>query len=311
MAATTIAISLEARTRLELRGTDRLSFLHNLCTNDVGHLLPGTGREAFFTSAQGKLVGHALLYAQQDRVTLVSSPKQAAALEAHLDRYIIREDVVLEDTSMRWDYWLFAGAGTLERFGTLQPAVRSHALGCARFNQGEESLELFRVPWLGDVEAVLMCCSPNADWQSWPDFSEIPTAATDVWDAARVEAGWPEFGLDIDSSFLAQEVSRDAQAISFTKGCYLGQETVARIDALGHVNRQLGAVSLPVDIPGKTPFELTVDDRPRGTITSIVHSPRLAHPLGIACLRREISAVGTTIESPWGEVCSINWPAQS
>jgi tRNA-modifying protein YgfZ len=108
------------------------------------------------------------------------------------------------------------------------------------------------------------------------------------------------FGVDFNDSNLPQEVSRDREAISFTKGCYLGQETVARIDALGHVNQQLvGVRFLGTTLPDPG-MQLIHDGRAVGNVTTATYSPQLDAPLALAMLRREHVAVNTRLDSSVG-----------
>jgi folate-binding protein YgfZ len=105
-----------------------------------------------------------------------------------------------------------------------------------------------------------------------------------LWHALRIESGWPLFGVDFDGSNFPQEVGRDAQAISFRKGCYLGQETVARIDALGHVNKRLCTVRLAGEAAAGD--DLFAGGEPVGRVTSSSYSPRLDGWLALAMVRR-------------------------
>jgi folate-binding protein YgfZ len=110
----------------------------------------------------------------------------------------------------------------------------------------------------------------------------------------------PLFGVDFDEQNFPQEVGRDREAISFTKGCYLGQETVARIDALGHVNQRLVGVRFDgSDIPGAG-TELAQEGANVGKVTSAAYSPKLKAPLALAIVRREANNIGTRLDSPIG-----------
>ena len=117
-----------------------------------------------------------------------------------------------------------------------------------------------------------------------------------IWNALRIESGWPLFGVDFDGSNLPQEVARDAQAISFRKGCYLGQETIARIDALGHVNKRLATVKFAGDEPPPPGAELTADGQPAGHVTSSCWSPKLGRPLALAMIRRGCNDPGAELQ---------------
>jgi folate-binding protein YgfZ len=125
---------------------------------------------------------------------------------------------------------------------------------------------------------------------------------------ARLEAGTPLFGQDITDDNLPQEIGRDALAISFTKGCYLGQETVARIDALGHVNRLLAGLKFSgtsVPAPG---LALRSCDKVVGHITSAAWSPKLGAPLALALVRRAQAKLGTTLASDAGSAEVVKLP---
>ena len=121
-----------------------------------------------------------------------------------------------------------------------------------------------------------------------------------MFDAARIAAGMPCYGLDITDKTLPQEVARDARAISFTKGCYIGQETVARLDALGHVNKTLTRVRFTGrDVP-PAGSELTLDGKPVGTITSAAYWPPFDTAIALAYLRRGANTPGTKLTSAVG-----------
>jgi hypothetical protein len=136
-------------------------------------------------------------------------------------------------------------------------------------------------------------------------------AGPPAFTAARVEAGVPLWGVDFDEQNFPQEVGRDRQAISFTKGCYLGQETVARIDALGHVNQRLvGVRFLGGDLPDPG-AELSHAAKKVGRVTSAALSPRLNAPLALAMVRREANAVGTRLDSPVGPCEVVPLPVLS
>jgi hypothetical protein len=151
---------------------------------------------------------------------------------------------------------------------------------------------------LADVRAALLAAGAE------------PCDATAL-DAARIEAGTPWYGIDITDKNLPQEVARDAAAISFTKGCYLGQETVARIDALGHVNRTLVGVRFDgAEVPAAG-WELMVDGQAAGQVTSAAWSPRLGAPLALAYVRRGSNTAGTRLSSPCGGAVVVALPLSS
>jgi folate-binding protein YgfZ len=131
------------------------------------------------------------------------------------------------------------------------------------------------------------------------------TTATDI---VRIEAGTPWFGRDVTDENLPQEVDRTPLAISFTKGCYLGQETVARLDAMGHVNRTLCGVRFPGPEVPSVGGEIRIDEKVVGRITSACWSPRLGTPLALAYMRRGHNQVGARVPSPWGDAEVVRLP---
>ena len=140
-------------------------------------------------------------------------------------------------------------------------------------------------------------------------------AGADAFEMARIEAGTPLYARDISDKNLPQEVNRDALAISFTKGCYLGQETVARIDALGHVNRVLVGVRFAGSEPPPPGTELTVTEAQGsegkatvGAVTSAAYSPRLGSSLALAYVRRGHTQPGTQLTSSAGPAQVVSLP---
>jgi folate-binding protein YgfZ len=135
----------------------------------------------------------------------------------------------------------------------------------------------------------------------------MPTSR-EALEIARLEAGVPLFGQDITAENLPQEIGRDAQAISFTKGCYLGQETVARIDALGHVNRQVAGLRFEGEVLPVVGEKLQLEGKEVGHITSAAWSPNLNAGLAMALVRRQQAKVGTRLTSASGDAVVIHLP---
>ena len=127
-------------------------------------------------------------------------------------------------------------------------------------------------------------------------LGEVAECSGDAWNAIRVESAWPLWGVDFDDSNLPQEVGRDASAINFRKGCYLGQETVARIDALGHVNKKLVQVRFTGDAVPEPGANLVQGERTVGQVTSASWSPRFNAPIALAMVRRGANESGTMLQ---------------
>jgi tRNA-modifying protein YgfZ len=301
---------------ISLTGTDRQAFLNNFCTNDVKRLEPGRCCEAFICNVKGKTIGHGLVTCRPNELVIVGAPGQGETIAAHLERYTIREDVRVRDTTSERTYLLLAGVAT----------ARSTALAMA------PSIDVAN-SWLEPLmNAAAHVVDTPVHWIHWPLFGPwfaglIEIAPAEVkkvmhsleergatvgnqfaFDMMRIEAGTPLFGVDFDEHNLPQEIVRSEQAISFTKGCYLGQETVARIDALGHVNQQIAGVAIDCRDTPPVGTELTFSGEIVGRVTSAMFSPGLGKHLALAMLRRGHNQVGTNLDSVAGQWQVISLP---
>jgi folate-binding protein YgfZ len=311
-------VQLRAWSSITITGNDRQVFLHNFCTNDIRSLAPGQCCEAFITNVKGKVVSHGLVTCRDESLVLISVPQQAATLIAHLDRYIIREDVQLQDSTSNRAYFLLAGdSRRIESAISMAPTRQDGQSILSPLVNVESKLGDVRVRWIRwDLLGPVFCRLLEVDTQDTVRVrdalvqKQIQPCGEAAFHALRIEAGTPLFGLDFDERNLPQEVGRNERAISFTKGCYLGQETVARIDALGHVNQQLAGVRVSGDAAPNVGAELRHAGKTAGHVTSATYSPKLQAPLALAMVRREQCAVGTRLESPAGPCEVISLPVE-
>jgi folate-binding protein YgfZ len=289
------------RARLEVLGPDRARFLHNLTTNDVNGLAAGRGLEAFVTSPQGKTLGYVTLLALADRILLRTDAGGLEHVLPHLQKYGVFDDVSLEDLGARTCELHLAG-----------PLAHDMILRCGGELPGESDLSHVETRIAGRAVRVvreaptgrpgLTLVGDVADSALLADTMErageplgIVVVGLDVFNALRIEAGTPVFGLDVTTENLPQELGRDDRAISFTKGCYLGQETVARIDALGHVNKVLRGLLFP---PGPVPpagAALEANGKRVGAVTSAADSPGWGAPVALAYVRSAQAVEGTEL----------------
>ncbi|HEY2893384.1 MAG TPA: glycine cleavage T C-terminal barrel domain-containing protein, partial [Pirellulales bacterium] len=304
-------VDLGHRTQIELRGADRATFLHNLCTNEVRKLPVGAGCEAFITSVQGKTLAHGFIFMDAESIVFDTSPGQADRLLAHLDHYLVSEQVTLADRSTEWSELLLSGP-TAEKVLEKVSAAR---LASARL--AHQHVEIAgRAVWarradLAGPQGILLSAAVE-DIESVRATIEAAGAlpcGVAAFEAARVEWGFPLFGQDITESNLPQEVARDPQAVSYVKGCYLGQETVARIDALGHVNQTLVALRFAPESVPAAGLELTAETRKVGQVTSAAYSPRLGRWCGLGYVRRGSNVPESTLSSAAGPVEFVKPPA--
>ncbi len=307
-------IDFSSRTQLEISGGDRQSFLHNFSTAHVKRLQPGEGTEAFITSVQGKTLGFVYVFCGSSSLILETVPDQASTLLCHLDRYHITEDVELADRSEAWAELLVAGPASHERLAAMISApLPADYLGHVDLVWDGVPVCIRKVHFTASG-GYLLSVSREQLAQLWQRFtaSKNPAAPQPVGNAAfniaRIEAGTPWFGVDLTDRNLPQELNRDRLAISFTKGCYLGQETVARIDALGHVNQSLCGLVFEASVVPPVGATLEHDGKSLGTITSAVFSPALGKPLALAYVKRGFNQLGTELSTPWGQAKTVDLP---
>ena len=305
-------VETEPGTRIQMTGQDRQKFLHCFCTNNIEQLQPGTGCEAFITTLQGKILGHVNVYCHHEELIVETVQGQSGLLMEHLDRYIIQEDVQLLDQSHAYQQWLLGGQqvpALLEKIAITNPLQDPWDHADISFHV--ISLSVRNVPWSSSP-----CYSISGLAEDAPGISSllreqgaVPCNQA-VAETCRIEAGFPWYASDLNANNLPQEVGRDRQAISFTKGCYLGQETIARIDALGHVNRQLRGLRLREGSLPDLGSELFVGDKSVGHITSACYSPGQQGILALAMVARGFDQDGQVVSGPTGmaTVCTLPFP---
>ncbi|GIW90529.1 MAG: glycine cleavage system protein T [Pirellulaceae bacterium] len=289
-------IELANWTVLRMGGPDRVRFLHGLCTNDIRRLQPGQGCEAFITSAQGKILGHVIVLADEHSLWLVGTPGQARQLLEHFTKYQIREELEFEDRSGSWALVLVGGAaadGPLLPGGWALPPAEAYS-HCRepRLENAARWIRWVPCRWL----ALLMV--PRASHDQWSAIAEkegIQALSSALWEPLRIELGWPVYGHDIRAENFPQEIGRDQLAISFTKGCYLGQETVARIDALGHVNRMLRGLAWPDGVECRPDSVYHYQGKIAAYVTSAAYSPHLQGWAVMGFVRRGFEKPGSTV----------------
>lgn len=237
-ARTGVAVfDLSDRTQIEVIGADRVRFLHSFTSNDIKRLKPGQGCETFVTNLKGKVVAHVFVFCSEHSHWLDGSPGQQDGITNHLGKFLLVDDVQLIPRS--------AERGELFVTGPLAAALLQVDEGLAicghdtRESTGA-SMSIRRVDLLGPPGFLMSIPRSQIDAVKLSLCAlGIAEGSRDFFEILRIQAGYPRYGVDITDDNLAQEVARTKQCISFDKGCYLGQETIARIDALGHTNREL------------------------------------------------------------------------
>lgn len=282
-------------TVLTARGRDAVRFLDGFVTASVARLEPGTGTEAFFTDVRGRVIAPAVVLREQEGLLIMTSAGMGERLHGHLEHHHIREDVTLADVSHEATNLVVAGPHSHRVLASVTVGqIPDGVLRHGRCAVGGVDAVVVRIERCGPVGFLIRC--PKDEVSRIADALEHAGAVradASTVDAIRIEEGVPE-AADVDDKALPQELGRDARAISFTKGCYLGQETVARIDALGHVNRRLVGLSVPGGVP-VVGTAVEAGSETVGRISSACWSPRLGTGLGMAILPRKYSDEGADV----------------
>lgn len=293
------------RGRLTLAGKDAAKALGGLVTNHVEALAPGQGQYAAALTAKGKIVADVRIFMREDSF-LVDAPVRAAdAWLAMVRKFINPRLAKHEDVT-----------ATTRCIGVFGPRARQHISEVTGINAStlgvlplhshitatvdDAPVMVAHVPDIGveGFDIFLPAESFDGLWKALLYVGAAPVGL-EAWDIARVEAGRPEWGIDIDDSTIPQEANLDElHAVSYTKGCYVGQEVVARVHFRGHVNRVLRGLRLA---DGKLP-ELRAQlldhtDKIVGDVRSAVESPRLG-AIALGMVRREVEP-GTVLPVRW------------
>jgi folate-binding protein YgfZ len=295
-------IVLSFRSRVCLTGADRVRFLHGQVTNDIKSLRPGTGCYAALVTAKGRMQSDLNVYALANELLLDFEPGLTNAVCERLEKYIVADDVQLVDVATQYGLLsiqgpqssaIAAGLGLVPEL----PSAPFHFRTVMDSPLGE--LYLVNQPRLGTVGFDLYL--PTAAMATVAEklllLTKTKGGGACGWqalEAARIEAGIPRFGIDMDETNLPQECGIESSAISYNKGCYIGQEVLNRIHTMGHVNRHLSGFKLAQNLESlpQRGDKLLFEGREIGFITSALASRRLRSPIALGYVRREQGQVG-------------------
>lgn len=285
-------LDLSTRGRIRVTGEDRARLLHAISTNHIQQLTPGSGCYAFFLDAQGHILADANIFCFEDHFLLETEPETAQRLYQHIDKYIIADDVALADVTAELVAVGVEGPNSADFLRSLGAPVPetpfSHAQWGSRTvaalsETGEPGFRIFLPApekTAGPPHTTRRPCAtilPEAGLP-WVDQAAIRTV--------RLEHGKPRYGEDIDERHIPQETQL-MHAVSFSKGCYLGQEIVERVRSRGQVHRVLASLRIESSEPPAVGTEVLSDGNKAGEITSAAFSEALGEVVALAYIRRE------------------------
>ncbi|MGA2749451.1 MAG: glycine cleavage T C-terminal barrel domain-containing protein [Verrucomicrobiota bacterium] len=302
-------LDLSFRSRLCLLGADALRFLNGQVTNNVKDLNIGQGCYAALLSAKGKLQSDLNIYRLQNELLLDFEPGFSSAVTQRLEEFVIADDVQIVDAAPHYGLWSVQGpkaaallASVLPRTSLPQKPMAVSIVPDAAFGE----IYIANHPRLGTHGFDLFVPLPamNAFAALWAPAA-APLCGWQALETARVEAAIPRFGADMDETNLASE-ALDTRAISYSKGCYIGQEVIARVRTYGQVAKTLRQLRLPADLQELPPSgaKLFLGQKQAGYITTAVRSPLFQSIIALAYVRREADHPGAdlALETPAGKI---------
>ena len=261
-------LDLDSRGRIVARGRDRARLLHNITSNEVKKMVPGDTCYAFLLNPQGRIQADLHLLCLADHFLIDTDPGLREKVHQHIRRYIIADQVELEDVSAQ----------------TASIGVEGPAAAELKPTPGDYTIAPFTITGQPGYRIYCAIADKPALVAQLESLGAKPATDDDAR-LVRVENGKPLYGEDIRDTTLPQE-TQQMQAISFTKGCYLGQEIVERIRAQGRVNKKLERLELEGAEPPAPGAKLQVDGRD-GEITSAVYSEYFGKVIALAYVRTQ------------------------
>jgi folate-binding protein YgfZ len=275
------------RGKLALTGSEAESFLQGQVSNDVESLARGTGCYAALLTPKGKILADLRILEAGDELLLDTERPALQGLFNTIRRTMIGYDVELHKRTLERGLLSLIGPGAFSLTGDepLRDAPEHTHLNRALAGI---PVRVIRT----DVGIDLLCEASASDrLRAWAEAAGAVPVAEELAEALRIERGRPRYGLDLDDTVIPQEAGLNERAVSFTKGCYVGQETVARLYYRGKPNRHLRGLKLSA--PAQTGDPIRSGEREVGHLGSVAISPRFG-PIALAIVRREV-AVGATV----------------
>jgi folate-binding protein YgfZ len=282
--------------KVSVTGRDRVAFLQGMLTNDVKALAPGQGAPAAFLDAHGKVTVLLVVYAAQDRVLIELPAQMTAKTLETLDHFLISEKAEFEAVDEAFAILSLQGPGAR----ALLEGLAGTTLDLAPYAHVE--VPVGGVP----VRVINRAEGPAPGFHCWTQAAGAESlrsaaiaagavvAGPATLEILRIEAGQPWYPQDVDQSVILPETRLEA-LVSYTKGCYIGQETVARVKYRGHVNRALSGLVVEGDRVPEVGARVVVEGAEVGKVTSAARSIALGRPIALGYVRREHFEPGTAV----------------
>ncbi len=302
----------------ELTGPDRARYLNAITSGDVRSLTAGRGVPGLLLNAQGHILAEIDTLALDDRYLLVSHAMAAGRTFETLNKYIIMDDCALEDVSSVWASCAMEGSRAWEALARVTGASLE---GLPLFGHQEAkiagaSCRILRRAQCGlpGAEIFVPRQAMGSVWQALMEAAMAAGGGPIGWETVntlRIEANMRWFGADFDDTVIPQEAGLEQTHISYTKGCYTGQEIVERVRSRGKLNRWLVLLEFSGQIPPAVGANLETEGKPWGHVTSFAYSPAKEACIGFGYVRREHNSPGDVLGCANGTAKVLESPAES
>ncbi len=289
--------------RLELLGADRQRFLNAYISCEVKGLVPGEGACGFFTSAQGRILSDAVVLVLPDRLWVELAPEQDGPIAEHLRKYILADRVEVRGLDDMLPISL-VGPRAAEALGAVE-GLPDGPWRHARVKVHGTEVELQRGsrPALWAYTLWVSASIAPHLIEALLEQDGVRPVGQEALEILRAEEGVPRFGVDFGPDNFPQETGIE-EAVSYTKGCYLGQEVVARIHYRGAVQKVLRRLAFEGEAPAPG-AALLHDGREAGVATTVVRSIASGRPIGLGILHRRAAKPGTRLEVAGGGTAEV------
>jgi folate-binding protein YgfZ len=296
-------IDLSDRGKIRVTGEDRVRLLHAMTTNNVQQLEPWGGCYAFLLNVQGRILADVNLFVLPEYILLDSEPDTRQRIIEHLDKFIIADDVTLEDVTSQMATLAIGGPKSDEVIRQLGAPISRSECGIAEW--GTRLVACVRN--IGGAGLfVFLPTSEKEDFISELERAGVVAADRESFDLVRLEHHRPRYGVDFGDTWIPQE-TQQMQAVHFAKGCYLGQEIVERVRARGHLNKMLVPLEIDSEQAPTAQTRILADGKDAGYVTSAAYSPTLMKVVALGMLRTDASGKTLTVND--APATATNLPA--
>ncbi len=306
---------------VEVRGADRVAFLHNLLTQDIKTLASGMGGEAALVNPTAKLLADLVVLADVDAHWLILPRSRTDTALKTLEHYLIAEDVTIHDRTSTHVILALQGPATEGILQEMAGATLATLPALAHQMVTIQDVPVRAVAHSITGSPGFLLVTPAEHTARLRDYllhdgraKELRRVGREALNVLRLEAGIPWYGVDMDESNLLPETGLEARTVSQTKGCYVGQEVIARLATHGSVSRKLmGLICEGQEVPQPKDVIMSAgggsdpggkDGQPVGEITSACFSPALKRPIALGYVKRPWYEVGTTVTIARGDQMS-------